>query len=314
MPEVKREAVDYLVKDEQLSNRKACKLIGISRTSYQYQSKSKDDSEVQDALTALTIKHAAIGYWQCCYRLWNKGYSWNHKKIYRVYTDMKLNIRRRAKKRLPDRIKQPLTVPDSPNQVWSIDFMSDSLVDGRKFRLFNVIDDFNRESLAIEVDTSLPSLRIIRVLNRIIDQRGKPANLRSDNGPEFISHHLQQWCENNKITLQYIQPGKPTQNAYIERKNGSIRRELLNAYLFNSLSEVRCLSEEWRIDYNTERPHKSLGYLSPLCYAEQYYKSSIDALSLYPQTANGNKSIIKESRLVDKIVEKQKINNLENSN
>ena len=185
---------------------------------------------------------------------------------------MKLNIRRRAKKRLPDRIKQPLTIPEAPNQVWSIDFMSDTLVDGRRFRLFNVLDDFNRESLAIEVDTSMPSLRVIRVLNRVIAQRGKPANLRSDNGPEFISHILQQWCEDNAITLQYIQPGKPTQNAYIERKNGSIRRELLNAYLFNSLAEVRCLSEEWRIDYNTERPHKSLGYLSPLNYAEQYYR------------------------------------------
>jgi len=227
---------------------------------------------------------------------------------------MKLNIRRRAKKRLPDRIKQPLTIPCSPNEVWSIDFMSDTLVDGRRFRLFNVLDDFNRESLAIEVDTSLPSLRVIRVLNRIIAQRGKPANLRSDNGPEFISHHLQQWCEDNAITLQYIQPGKPTQNAYIERKNGSIRRELLNAYLFNSLSEVRAMSEEWRIDYNAERPHKSLGYLSPLRYAEQYYRSSLKELELYPQTANGNKPTIEESRLVDKIVGKQKINNLENSN
>jgi len=185
---------------------------------------------------------------------------------------MKLNIRRRAKKRLPDRVKQPLTIPEAPNQVWSIDFMSDTLVDGIRFRLFNVLDDFNRESLAIEVDTSMPSLRVIRVLNRVIAQRGKPANLRSDNGPEFISHLLQQWCEDNGITLQYIQPGKPTQNAYIERKNGSIRRELLNAYLFNSLAEVRCLSEEWRIDYNTERPHKSLGYLSPLTFAEQYYR------------------------------------------
>ena len=185
---------------------------------------------------------------------------------------MKLNIRRRAKKRLPDRVKQPLTIPEAPNQVWSIDFMSDTLVDGRRFRLFNVLDDFNRESLAIEVDTSMPSLRVIRVLNRIIAQRGKPANIRSDNGPEFISHLLQQWCEDNGITLQYIQPGKPTQNAYIERKNGSIRRELLNAYLFNSLAEVRCLSEEWRIDYNAERPHKSLGYLSPLTFAEQHYR------------------------------------------
>lgn len=311
---MKREAVDYLVAEEQLSNRKACELIGISRTTCQYQPKIKDDKEVQEALTTLTTKHAAIGYWQCCYRLWNKGYSWNHKRIYRVYTDMKLNIRRRAKKRLPDRVKQPLTIPEAPNQIWSIDFMSDSLVDGRRFRLFNVLDDFNRESLAIEVDTSMPSLRVIRVLNRIIEQRGKPANLRSDNGPEFISHLLQQWCEDNGITLQYIQPGKPTQNAYIERKNGSIRRELLNAYLFNSLAEVRCLSEEWRIDYNTERPHKSLGYLSPLTYAEQYYKRSMTDMLLYPQTANGDNLKIEESRLVDKIVEKQKITNLENSN
>lgn len=306
--------MDHLVSDEQLSNRKACKLIGISRTTYQYQPKPKDDTKIQEALITLTTKHASIGYWQCCYRLWNKGHDWNHKRIYRVYTDMKLNIRRRAKRRLPERVKQPLSVPDAPNQVWSIDFMSDSLVDGRRFRLFNVIDDFNRESLAIEVDTSLPSLRVIRVLNRIIQQRGKPANLRSDNGPEFISHHLQQWCMDNTITLQYIQPGKPTQNAYIERKNGSIRRELLNAYLFNSLAEVRCLSEEWRIDYNTERPHKSLGYLSPLTYAEKYYKSSMTDLPLYPQTANGNYLKVEESRLVDKVVGKQKMNNLEDSN
>jgi putative transposase len=288
--------------------------MGISRTTYQYKAKSKDDSELQTALTELTDKHAAIGYWQCCHRLWNKGYTWNHKRIYRVYTDMKLNIRRRAKKRLPERVKQPLSVPTALNQMWSIDFMSDRLVDGRKFRLLNVIDDFNRESLAIEVDTSLPSLRVIRVLDRLIAQRGKPANIRTDNGPEFISHKLQQWCEQNNITLQYIQPGKPMQNAYIERKNGSIRRELLNAYLFYSLTEVRTMSEEWRIDYNTERPHKSLKYLSPLKYAEQHYKSSLTDQQLYPQTANENHSQIEESCLVDKIFEKQKLNNLENSN
>lgn len=219
---------------------------------------------------------------------------------------MKLNIRRRAKKRLPDRVKLPLSVPDAPNQVWSIDFMTDSLVDGRKFRLLNVIDDFNRESLAIEVDTSMPSLRVIRVLNRIIAQRGKPANIRTDNGPEFICYRLQQWCNDNHITLQYIQPGKPTQNAYIERKNGSIRRELLNAYLFYSLAEVRAMSQDWRMDYNAQRPHKSLGYLSPLKYAEQYHKSSLKEPKLYPQTANENHSKIEESRLVDKVFEKQK--------
>ena len=276
--------------------------MGISRTTCQYKAKPKDDSELQDALTALTTKHVAIGYWQCCYRLWNKGHWWNHKRIYRVYTDMKLNIRRRAKKRLPERVKRALMVPSAPNQVWSIDFMSDSLTDGRKFRLLNIIDDFNRESLAVEVDTSLPSLRVIRVLERLVAQRGKPANIRCDNGPEFISHKLEQWCTDKKITLQFIQPGRPMQNAYIERKNGSMRRELLNAYLFNSLAEVRCLSEEWRLDYNEERPHKSLGYQSPLRYADQYYQSSTDVQSLYPQTANENHPNIEESRFVDKAV------------
>lgn len=295
-----------MVSDGQLSNRKASKLIGISRSTCQYKRRLKDDAEVQTALSALTTKHASIGFWQCYYRLSNKGHKWNHKRLYRVYTEMKLNIRRRAKKRLPDRVKQPLTVPTEPNQMWSIDFMSDSLADGRKFRLLNVIDDYNRQSLAIEVDTSLPSQRVIRVLENLIDQRGKPSNIRTDNGPEFISHQLQSWCEKNSITLQYIQPGKPMQNAYIERNNGSLRRELLNAYLFYSLAEVRALSEEWRIDYNTERPHKSLGYLSPLNYAQKHYPCSLSQLKLYPQTANVNPLKIEESRLVDKIVEKQK--------
>ena len=186
--------------------------------------------------------------------------------------------------------------------------MSDSLVDGRKFRLLNVIDDFNRESLAIEVDSSLPSLRVIRLLERLVSKREKPANIRIDNGPEFISHKLEQWCEENKITLQFIQPGKPMQNAYIERKNGSIRRELLNAYLFYSLHEVRVMCEQWRVDYNQERPHKSLGYLSPLLYASKWQEDQ----QLYPQTANGNHPKIEESRLVDKAVDNHQ--NQQNSN
>ena len=282
----------------------------MSRTTCQYQRKPKNDQPVQDALTSLTIKHAAIGFWQCCYRLWKKGHEWNHKKIYRVYTDMKLNIRRRARKRLPERVKQPLVVPTAPNQVWSIDFMQDRLVDGRKFRLLNIIDDYNRESLAIEIDTSLPSLRVIRVLERLAAERGYPANIRCDNGPEFISHLLEEWCshEHRRINLQFIQPGKPMQNAYIERKNGSIRRELLNAYLFNSLAEVRIIAEEWRLDYNTERPHKSLGYLSPLQYAQ--VKKEQLALS-----TPASETLIKfEAPVVDKAVESKKEIKLENSN
>ena len=211
---------------------------------------------------------------------------------------MRLNIRRRAKKRLPERVKQVLTAATAPNQMWSIDFMSDRLIDGRKFRVLNIIDDFNRESLAIEIDTSLPASRVIRVLQRLIEERGLPANIRCDNGPEFISLLLEQWCTDRHITLQFIQPGKPMQNGYIERKNGSMRRELLNAYLFNSLNEVRFLCEEWRKDYNTERPHKSLAYLSPTAYAHLWEKSPEYALSLIHKRRT--KSLkIEESRLVD---------------
>jgi putative transposase len=284
--------------------------MGMSRTTYQYKAQIKDDKEIQDALTELTTKHAAIGFWQCCYRLWNKGFLWNHKRIYRVYTDLRLNIRRRAKKRLPERVKQPLTVPTAPNQVWSIDFMSDCLEDGRRFRLLNIIDDFNRESLAIEVDTSLPSLRVIRVLERLIAERDCPANIRCDNGPEFISHNLEEWCnhESRKISIQFIQPGRPMQNAYIERNNGSLRRELLDAYLFNNLTEVRTMSKEWRIDYNTDRPHKSLGYLSPLRYAD--LKKRDAALST---PASGNHSKVEAQPVVDKAVI-QKNTKFENSN
>lgn len=263
---------------------------------------------IQDALTSLISKHPCIGFWQCYYRFRNRGELWNHKRVRRIYRMMKLNIRRRAKKRLPDRVKQPLVIPSAPDQTWSIDFMSDALVDGRKFRMLNVIDDYNRESLAIEVDTSLPSLRVVRVLTRLINQRHKPVHIRVDNGPEFISHKLQQWCDENKITLQYIQPGRPMQNAYIERNNGSLRRELLNAYLFYSLAEVREMTEEWRIDYNTERPHKSLAYLSPLKYAE--LNNQQIALST---PASGNHLQIEAQPVVDK-EDKQQTIFLENSN
>lgn len=187
--------------------------------------------------------------------------------------------------------------------------MSESLVDGRKFRLLNVMDDFNRESLAIEVDTSLPSLRVIRVLEKLIAERGCPQSIRCDNGPEFISHKLAQWCDDasRKISLQFIQPGRPMQNAFIERKNGSLRRELLNAYLFYSLADVRTMSEAWRKDYNEERPHKALKYLSPLAYLH----SQQLALST---PASGNYSKIEAQPVVDKAERNKKKITFENSN
>jgi len=166
-------------------------------------------------------------------------------RVYRVYTALGLNIRRRAKKRIPARVKQRLFQPEAPNQVWSLDYLYDSLWNGRTYRLLNIIDDYNREVLRIEADTCLPARRVIRVLEEIEERRGLPAMLRVDNGPEFISGTLDRWCTERKITLAFIQPGKPTQNAYVERLNGSIRRELLGAYVFRTLNEVREKALDW---------------------------------------------------------------------
>jgi len=219
---------------------------------------------------------------------------------------MNLNIRRRSKKRLPERVKLPLGYATAPNQTWSIDFMSDALTDGRRFRLLNIIDDFNRQSLAIEVDTSLPALRVIRVLQKLIDHRGKPGNIRCDNGPEFISHKLQQWCDEQQVTLQYIQPGEPTQNAFVERNNGALRRELLDAWMFTSLREVRVMVQEWQKDYNENRPHKALLYQSPLMYYNNWLNSelkmniSTEALST---SASGGPQRPQAKAIVDKVFE-----------
>lgn len=231
-----------------------------------YQKSPRDDSSLIEALHQLVEKHPTIGFWKCYYRLRRKGYGCNHKRLYRVYTLIRLNVRRKARRRVPQRIKQPLQIPGSINEGWSMDFMCDSLVDGRRFRLLNIIDDYNRESLAIEIDTSLPALRVIRALNQLIETRSKPKLIRVDNGPEFISDRLQQWCDDLGITLQFIQPGKPMQNGFVERNNGSLRKELLDAYLFYSLQEVREMAQEWQHDYNFERPHESLGYVPPVEY------------------------------------------------
>jgi putative transposase len=254
-----------LVSEQRLSVRQACRAVNVSRSTYQYKPKQKEgDEQIIKLLGELVDKHPSIGFWKCYHRLRRQGYHWNHKRVYRVYTQMKLNIRRRAKKRLPARVKHALFQPEKINQVWSIDFMNDSLWDGRKFRLLNIIDDFNREVLAIEADTSLPSLRVIRVLSKLLVTHGKPEMIRVDNGPEFISDKMDKWCKQNKIQLVFIQPGKPMQNGFIERLNGSLRHELLNAYVFRTISEVRQQVGEWMEDYNYHRPYDSLKNKTPM--------------------------------------------------
>ncbi len=221
------------------------------------------DRSVAEALGELAEKKPGLGFWKLFRRLRRMGHRWNHKRVYRVYCLLKLNIRRRTKKRIPTRDPMPLSVPEAPNLVWSTDFMSDSLYSGMRYRTFNVLDDFNREILAIEIDTSLPSERIVRVLEQIKEERGLPAVLRNDNGPEYLGAAFVDWCDENDIRIDYIEPGKPNQNAFIERFNRSYRSEVLNTWMFSNLTDVRELTWAWMLEYNEERDHDSLGGLTP---------------------------------------------------
>ena len=197
----------------------------------------------------------------------SSGLPINHKKIQRIYYEMGLQRKIKPKKRIPSRSAISLAVPNRPNVCWSIDFMSDTLISGKKFRAFNVIDDFNREVLWIATDTSMPADRVIRVLDQVAAIHGYPEKIRSDNGPEFISHKIHDWALKHSISWLFIQPGKPAQNAYIERFNRTFREDVLDAYLFNSISEIQDMAFDWMHMYNSDRPHESLGNLSPHHFA-----------------------------------------------
>jgi putative transposase len=269
--------VQYLIKKHSLSVKKSCKSVGFSRAAWYKvpEGETERDTEVINALNSMVERHGRWGFWKCYKALRRKGHPWNHKRVYRVYCQLKLNHKRRAKRRIPKRMRQPLTVPQRPNQVWSADFMSDSLYYGNRFRTFNVIDDFNREVVAIEIDTSITAKRLIRVFEKLRVMRGLPDMLRVDNGPEMLSGEFVAWAESNGMMIHYIQPGEPNQNAYIERFNRTYREEVLNLYLFKDLQEVRNTTFWWMIDYNEQRPHDSLGDLTPAEYMEKNAENSI---------------------------------------
>jgi putative transposase len=265
-PSQRREMAKAAVESGRTSVRHARQTFALSETCYRYEAKLADENAVlADWLVRLTTTYRNWGFGLCFLYLRNvKGYGWNHKRVYRIYRGLELNMRIKPRARLVREAPQPLAVPEAINQVWSMDFMHDQLGDGRSFRLFNVIDDFNREGLAIDVDFSLPAVRVIRSLDQIIEWRGKPAAIRCDNGPEYISGALQQWANQHDIRLDYIQPGNPQQNAYIERYNRTVRYGWLAQHLFDSIEHVQLSATRWLWTYNHERPNMAIGGITPM--------------------------------------------------
>ena len=251
--------------DRQISIRLACSIFGISETCYRYEGiRNAENERIADWLLRLTHAHKRWGFGLCFLYLRNvKGFGWNHKRVHRIYCELELNLRIKPRRRLKRLRPEPLAVPDQPNIMWSMDFMADQLSSGRSFRTFNVLDDFNREGLGIEVDLSLPAARVVRSLDQIIEWRGKPDMLRCDNGPEYISGLLQCWAEAHGIDLHFIQPGKPQQNAYVERYNRTVRHEWLEMNEFDTIEEAQNTATKWLWTYNNERPNMAIGGITP---------------------------------------------------
>jgi len=249
-----------------MSQRTACVASGIARSTLRYCHKQPDDSGAIKFIQAYLASNPRHGFGLLYDSARHQGRPWGKTVLWRVYRQLGLNLPRRGKRRLPARIKRPLVAAQQPNQGWSCDFMADALWSGRQFRTFNVIDESNREGLRIEVDTSLPAARVVRALDELVELRGKPLSIRMDNGPEFIAKTLADWASSLGITLNHIQPGKPTQNAYVERFNRTYRTEVLDCYVFESLQEVRDMTQDWLHRYNHHRPHEALGRIPPVQY------------------------------------------------
>ncbi len=215
---------------------------------------------------AIVADHSRWGFWKCFGRLRRLGHRWNHKRVHRVYCDLRLNLTRHTTRCVPHQLRRPLQAPPALNRTWALDLMIDALYDRRRFQVMTLIDEGNREALPLRIGTSLPAARVSRVLADVVALHGRPDAIRVDNGPGFVSDVFVEWCATRGIGIHDIQPGKPDQNAYIERFNRTYRQEVLDAYLFESIEEVRAVSEHWLLTYNHERPHDSLGEVPPLTF------------------------------------------------
>lgn len=262
-PAEKREAVKHAQKAHAVSLRRACGLMQISMSSYYYKPKPRNDGALRTALKKAAAKRRRWGYRMLTIKLQRDGFTDNHKRIYRIYREENLQVPVRKKRKAALWRGEKPEPSGHRNDRWSMDFMSDQLADGRRIRTLNIVDDHTRECIAIEVDSSLSGHRVCRVLDRIVADRGHPNRILTDNGPEFISKALDRWAYEHRVEHQFIQPGKPVQNAFVESFNGTMRNECLNEHWFLDLEDAKEIIEAWRIDYNTERPHSSLGGKTP---------------------------------------------------
>lgn len=266
-PVVRRQAVAHLCQSYEVSQRRACHVVGADRTSVRYRSIRPDDAALRTRLRALAAERRRFGYRRLLILLRREGIGVNHKKLRRLYREERLQVRRRGGRKRALGTRAPLALPQGPNQRWSLDFLSDQLADSRRFRILAVVDDFTRECLALVADTSLSGMRVGRELDTIVARRNKPLSIVSDNGTELTSTAILQWSQQARVEWHYIAPGKPTQNAFIESFNGRLRDELLNETLFRSLDHARQALADWRDDYNTVRPHSAIGNVPPALYA-----------------------------------------------
>lgn len=268
-PAQRRAAVSYLQERFGLSQRRACRLVGVARSTIRYQGRPRDDAGVRGRLRELAAQRPRFGYRRLHVLLRREGIRVNHKRVARLYRAEGLALRRR-KRKSPARIRRGRpSAPDGANQQWALDFLEDALASGRKIRLLSVIDVFTREALALEVDTSLPGRAVVRVRDRLGAQRPLPGQLVLDNGPELISRVLEEWAHEHAVVLRFIDPGKPIQNAHCESFHGRLRDECLNEHWFLSLGDARQIVEAWRQDYNRDRPHSALGYRTPIEFAQR---------------------------------------------
>jgi len=268
--------VDYaLANYEKVSFRQACRTFNLSTSVYRRtRVKKVDDLFLHELIIKEAENHPTWGFWKIFHRVRMEGITVNHKRLYRLYREANLHLRRKTRKRVPLRIKQPLLQPLIPNINWSMDFMRDTLWAGKPFRTFNIIDDFNREVLNITVSKSITCKRVVDELNKLTEWRGLPQSIRVDNGPEFIAQTLRDWCDHpdRKIDLVFIQKGKPSQNGYIERFNRTFREDILDSYLFDAVEQAQEFANQWIWMYNNERPHESIQNLPPRQFLLKYGK------------------------------------------